>query len=222
MPRASLNEVEALARKAARGAGMSWGLAEETGKAVRWLALYGLPSLAPLVDLLSAQDGVDYADLRPVETLEPEGRAVWRAPGGALCPIASGAALADLAAPIAAGRETRLVQLREPMLLLPFVARAARYEGVALAVDVAGAHAALGPGGPAPFDDALAAARGPIDADVHAEADAPAPQPEPGVGGVALPDELWERASAFAHRTYVPASEASRLTGAGAGTSDND
>ncbi|THF93305.1 MAG: DUF3726 domain-containing protein, partial [Sulfitobacter sp. SK025] len=28
----SLNEIEALSRKAARGAGMSWGLAEETGQ----------------------------------------------------------------------------------------------------------------------------------------------------------------------------------------------
>ncbi|MEQ8602581.1 MAG: DUF3726 domain-containing protein [Marivibrio sp.] len=222
MPRASLNEVEALARKAARGAGMSWGLAEETGKAVRWLALYGLPSLAPLVDLLAAQDGADYADLRPIETLEGDGRAVWRASGGALCPIAAGAALADLAAPIAEGRETLLVQLREPVLLLPFVARAARYEGEAFAVEAAGVHAALGPGGPAPFDAALAAARGPVDVTVHAEAEAPAPQPEPGVGGVAAPGDLWRRADAFAHRTYVPASEASRLSGAGAGTSDND
>ena len=33
----SLNEVEATAKKATRGAGYPWGLAEEAGKAVRWL-----------------------------------------------------------------------------------------------------------------------------------------------------------------------------------------
>ena len=34
---ASLNEIESLCKKAARGAGMSWGLAEEAGKAAKWL-----------------------------------------------------------------------------------------------------------------------------------------------------------------------------------------
>ena len=39
---ASLNEIESLCKKAARGAGLSWGLAEEAGKAARWLSAHGL------------------------------------------------------------------------------------------------------------------------------------------------------------------------------------
>ena len=35
----SLGEVEALARKAARGGGYSWGMAEEAGFAVRWASI---------------------------------------------------------------------------------------------------------------------------------------------------------------------------------------
>ena len=31
----SLNEIEAMGRRAARGAGLHWGIAEEAGKAVR-------------------------------------------------------------------------------------------------------------------------------------------------------------------------------------------
>ena len=34
----SMNEVESMAKTAARGAGYSWGLAEEAGKATRWLS----------------------------------------------------------------------------------------------------------------------------------------------------------------------------------------
>ena len=34
----SLNEVEMIALKAARGAGMAWGMAEDAGRAARWLA----------------------------------------------------------------------------------------------------------------------------------------------------------------------------------------
>ena len=41
-------------------------------------------------------------------------------------------------------------------------------------------------------------------------------------GAYAVDTGSWERILLFAHRTYVPASEASRLAGAGAGTTDND
>lgn len=39
----SLNEVESLAAKAARGAGLAWGLADDVGRAARRLAAAGLP-----------------------------------------------------------------------------------------------------------------------------------------------------------------------------------
>ena len=41
-------------------------------------------------------------------------------------------------------------------------------------------------------------------------------------GPVAVDDEIWRRLAAFATRTCVPASAASRARGAGAGLSDND
>ena len=51
----SLNEIESLAKKAARGAGLDWGLAEEAGKTTRcWViaALIWLYS-AVLLDLIA-------------------------------------------------------------------------------------------------------------------------------------------------------------------------
>ena len=48
----SLAEIDALSRKACRGAGYSWGLAEDAGKAVRWLTAYGLPGAETLSELL--------------------------------------------------------------------------------------------------------------------------------------------------------------------------
>lgn len=38
----------------------------------------------------------------------------------------------------------------------------------------------------------------------------------------AVPDHVWNRLAEFAHKTYVPATEQSRMMGAGAGTTDND
>ena len=51
----SLNEIESLALKAARGAGMSWGLAEEAAVAASWLAARSLPWAETLADLLAQQ-----------------------------------------------------------------------------------------------------------------------------------------------------------------------
>ena len=40
--------------------------------------------------------------------------------------------------------------------------------------------------------------------------------------GRAIAAETWSRLGAFAQRTFAPATEASRLAGAGAGLQDND
>ena len=49
----SLSETAALATKAARGAGMPWGLADETGFAVSWLHARGIAGLSALCRYLS-------------------------------------------------------------------------------------------------------------------------------------------------------------------------
>ena len=68
----SLNETEALCRKAARGAGYGWGLSEEAGKAVRWMVRFGLPGPALLARHLSRIDGKTIAAFAPVA-----GGGVW-------------------------------------------------------------------------------------------------------------------------------------------------
>ena len=51
----SLNEIEGLSYKAARGAGMSWGLAEEAAFATRWLAVRDANWSGSLIALLERQ-----------------------------------------------------------------------------------------------------------------------------------------------------------------------
>ena len=46
----SLNEIDVSVKRAARGVGMSWGLAEEAGKAARWLAARRLTRLELVID----------------------------------------------------------------------------------------------------------------------------------------------------------------------------
>ncbi|MED5337968.1 MAG: DUF3726 domain-containing protein, partial [Pseudomonadota bacterium] len=86
----SFSEVMALARAATRGVGDAWGTAEDAATAVQWLHRQGLDGVTALADLLTARDGRTVGDWVP--RLEDP---VWTAAGGRLCPLATGAALAD-------------------------------------------------------------------------------------------------------------------------------
>ncbi|WP_294609088.1 DUF3726 domain-containing protein [Roseovarius sp.] len=214
----SLNEIEGLSRKAARGAGLSWGLAEEAGKATRWLCAAGLPGSEALAGLLRRNDGAEYDALCPLgET------GTWAARGGALCPLISGAAICDRASQIAKGEALELGETSFPLLLLPYVAAAAQSSDTPLKIEWPGvtvtfadqARISLSQQG-ALTPESVATVR--ITAAATLEEGTPLDHVtrgniEPGIAQVL---------TGFAHRTYAPGTPESRLAGAGAGLSDND
>ncbi len=214
----SLNEIEAMGKRAARGAGLDWGIAEEAGKAARWLTAHGLPGPELLAELLTRNEGKSYAELAPVSV-----DGVWEAKSGQLCPLVAGAALSDRAAEVAAGREFEFGSIAFPLLLAPYAACGARSRGAAIELSWSGVMLTISP------DDGLAV-EGDIAAVAARTADyvhcRPAGKdtvtPPAGEPGRAVDAETWSRLSAFAHRTLAPATEASRLAGAGAGLTDND
>ncbi len=211
----SLNEIETLSRKAARGAGLSWGLAEEAGKAARWLTAAGLPGPQVLADLLTRNDGADYETLCPMEGEE----GAWVAKGGTLCPLISGAVLCDNAQRLGAG-ELTLGRTAAPMLLLPYLDAAAQQCGTALTIRWNGTAITLG-------DSAQTSGQG-LDAAL-AEGITITPGTSDQTGTALqkqtrgdMPAEVAKTLTVFAERTYAPETEASRLSGAGAGLTDND
>lgn len=187
----SLGEVHALAVKAARGAGYSWGLAEEAGYALRWLAARGLPGPAALAALLRGSCAAEGPCPR--------------------CPLAQGAAIADLGE-VPPDRFAS----RYPLLLVPFAARLAqpvtlRWDGAAVSVSqgevrfegetvlAPTAECTVAPGSEIGREPAKRVTRVPASARMELD--------------------ILTRLAA---RTYAPATDASRLAGAGAGTTDND
>lgn len=107
----SLSEIDALARKAMRGAGASWGLAEEAGKAVKWLADRGEHEGAEALCRLLEE--------WPGETLSGCLEEGLSSPSGRLCPICAGSALQDHASFLSA-KTVQLYGIIEPVLLKPF------------------------------------------------------------------------------------------------------
>lgn len=116
----SLSEANALARKAMRGAGAPWGLAEEAGCAVHWLEAQGLPGLTTLASLLDPM-----ATGWPGATIRQHGQAAFRNPDGPLCPIVAGATLSDNA-PLHPGDALMFRQVSHALLFLPFAVMAGR------------------------------------------------------------------------------------------------
>lgn len=207
----SLNELEALARKAAKGRGMTWGMAEETGKATRALCSVGLDGPVALAALLTAQDGYAHEDVAPHEI-----GAQWRAAGGTLCPIAAGCCLSDFATLLTDAPIT-LHAVAQPILLVPFAQNAARRIGQPVALSF-GDVSLYATACEIRCSHAL-----PDTADVTVTlCDIPFGKALPAIGRAVLSAETAQTLNRFAHRTYAPATEASRLAGAGAGLSDND
>ena len=236
----SLNEVDAAGRKAARGAGLCWGSAEEAGRAARWLAQWGLPGPAALAGVLAALDGADPA------THAPRLRnGVWQSDHAPLSPFAVGAALWDRAA-VDRGHGVRIGPCLWPVLILPYAGWIAAARGCAIRVSWPGVTALTGPDGGlrccegdalmpltdgltlADADDTLAAA--PFAAVGETLAAAGNPFAAAGDAAPVLPRRTEAdvapddaaRLETLAHRTYAPATEASRLSGAGSGLTDND
>jgi hypothetical protein len=99
----ALSELRSLITKAARGAGLSWGLAEEAGWAAEWLARRGMPA-------------ADWATLWLAARLE-----------GDVTPVEIGASLADEFASDPAMQDIALPDgLVAPGYLLPFLHRIAQ------------------------------------------------------------------------------------------------
>lgn len=209
----SLNEVEMLTAKAARGAGFSWGSCDDIGKCARTLATGGLPWAPSLLAL--ARDSPSLA--APTLSFPAEAGSAISAPtdGSCLCPIRTGALIADRPGMLT-GHPLRIDRVAHPLWLVGFAA----LWDVRVRVSWKGACADVAGG-------AIAAKAGDAgwlapDADVTISG-GPDDVREPDRRRRASIDPaVFEALGAIAARTYVPASDNSRATGAGGSRTDDE
>ena len=214
--RMTLAEIESYLRKAARARGLDWGIAEEAGKAARWLAAFDLPGPETLMAQLQQLEGKDYADFIPDCSRDP-----WQAPGGLLCPIISGAALADRSAQMLDGHCFRLGPTAYPLLLAATVGQAARRHRRVFTTAWAGVRVSCFENGlsiDGNRDDLLLDR---VDAVSCRLGDLSEPQQLPSTMAYAIDRDVFRQIDALAFETYAPATAASRA-GAGPGLTDND
>ncbi len=213
----SLNEIEAMSKRAARGAGLSWGLAEEAAKGTRWLSSFGFPGVEMLATLLQLNDRIPEVDVAPV-SLRAD---IWHAPARRMSPLIAGAALSDCAVQLRDRGSITMESVSLPLLAVPFMGGAALRLGQPVAVTWSGVRLATngrqlcvqGSSEDLQTDQAdRLVFTAPAEMTGHREA---LMRAEPS-------EDSWQVLADFAHRTFAPATEESRLRGAGAGLSDND
>lgn len=218
--RLSRNEVETLCLKAARGAGMPWGLAEEAGFAAGWLAARGVDGASVLLAHLTARTEENKA-------IVVECR-VWSARfGGELCPITVGAALDDhagLEEGVKSGPVT-IMTLRHPGLVIPHLARLASASKIALVLSWHGGSTQISSSGEVDRAGLLALLQVPMARLVVSPCglttSAIIITNFTEVDICPLTSDTLSGLNALAIRTTVPTSEQSRRD-AGAAASDND
>jgi hypothetical protein len=214
--RLTLAETETSLRKVARACGLDWGLAEEAGKAARWLAAFNLPGPETMLAHLQELAGKDYHAFMPQAGPQP-----WHASGGLLCPIVTGAALADRSAQMIDGRVFNLGPTAWPLLLAATVGQAARCHQTVFTTAWAGVRVSCFENGlsiDGNRDDLLLTR---VDVVSCQQDDLSDPQQLPSTLAYAIDEEIVKRINELACKIYAPATAASRA-GAGAGLTDND
>ncbi len=212
----TLAEVESYLRKSAQAVGLDWGLAEEAGKAARWLAAFGLPGPECMVSHLANLPGLDYQRFTPEATDLP-----WKASGGVLCPVITGAAIADRSAQMLAGKQFELAAVAYPLLLAATIGQAARCHQTVFTTawdDVRVSCFANGIRVEGPLEQLIVEQTD----SVHCFQDSLSePQSLPSARAYPIDADHFQQIERLAIKTYAPATEASRA-GAGAGLTDND
>ncbi|MEM9357390.1 MAG: DUF3726 domain-containing protein [Pseudomonadota bacterium] len=207
----SFNEIEMALLKAARGAGHSIGVAEDLARAGIWLCRLGCDGVSLVLDCLAAAVQRD-------EQLEVNGTSIDLPLAH---PMHSALTCIDLAI-AEPGSDVRLPSgVLVPGILIGIAGHAAAQHSRIFVVSV-------GAGDPIYVCNRGASAL-PLDLPSQTELVVVSDDDDGSVPTFKLSDErpdvpgrLWAKVEALAAQTYVPASEQSRTSGAGAGLTDND
>lgn len=237
----SLNEIEVNLRKAAIGAGVPLGFAEDLGRAATWLCVFDLPAVPLCVQALDSLRAATVA----VPQLEAGDAGSWSVRSGGDAPLSSlyaGPIAGDLLL-AAAAEGTLPATLRLGPTDSPLLVLAAVCDLLILRRDLTLECSCVTPEGEAQLatfeqgqvmfsqdskrlqgDGALvltlSVAKG--ERESLSGQDFFICQKRAAERGVAVEASDWRRVQELVAETLVPASELSRLQGAGAGLRDND
>jgi len=199
----SLSEIDTTSKRASKAAGFSWGIAEEIGKAIRSLELFGLPGVINLNLYLKK---IKEKHPEKVNKIEKENK------NKELCPIYCGVAILDQCKQLEILKTIKFYNVNYPLLILPFVSKASEILGKKILIQFNKSSFLIN------FNKSILSKNIENQIDVLAN--------EISIEFLenknSFSDQEWKELYKLSEETFVKESESLKEKGAGAGLTDND
>jgi hypothetical protein len=118
----SLSEIDTTSKRASRAAGYSWGVAEEIGKNIRLLELFGLEGIKTLNQYYSVKNKEKFSNLNLIIENNISDNYSY-------CPIILGINFLDQIRTLEKFKKITFNKISFPLLLLPFLSRSSEIIG---------------------------------------------------------------------------------------------
>ena len=123
----SLSEIETVSKRSSKAAGFSWGIAEEVGKNIRILELFGLGGIKNLNYYFRVRNKRNFEKLHLVSNENKTAKLEF-------CPIIAGLNFLDQVRSLEILNEIKFEKIAYPLLFLPFLSRSSEIIGKRLFV----------------------------------------------------------------------------------------
>ena len=118
----SLSEIETTVKRASKAAGFSWGIAEEVGKSIRLLELFGLPGIKSLNQYYEDKKVKKFESLNLI-------RENNLSSSNSFCPIILGVSFLDQIKKMEVLRKIQFNNISYPIIFLSFLSRSSEIIG---------------------------------------------------------------------------------------------
>ena len=118
----SLSEIETVSKRASKAAGYTWGEAEEVGKNIRLLEMFGFRGIKNLNGYLKKKKKSSYKILKSITKNN-------NLVNSQFCPIIAGISFLDQIRTLEEFKEIKIKNIAYPLLFLPFASRASEVLG---------------------------------------------------------------------------------------------
>jgi len=123
----SLSEIETVSKRASKAAGFPWGIAEEIGKNIRLLEMFGLPGIKNLNNYYKKRNKENFENLNLINA---DNRLI----NSKFCPIKVGINFLDQIRILENLNKINFEKMAYPLLFLPFLSRSSEIIGKRLLV----------------------------------------------------------------------------------------
>tara|TARA_B100001063_G_C16730618_1_gene539079 strand:- start:809 stop:1420 length:612 start_codon:yes stop_codon:yes gene_type:complete len=118
----SLSEIETTSKRASRAVGFSWGIAEEVGKSIRLLELFGFQGIKNLNQYYKNRNKENYKNLKLIKKKN-------KSAGSGFCPITLGVSFLDQIRTLEKFKKCTFQKVAYPILFLPFLSKGSEIVG---------------------------------------------------------------------------------------------